>query len=142
MIKKSIICISIIIVAIAGGALVFANSQNHTNPTNPTQTQQNISTNNSTTNNSTNSSTSHKKTLKVTKIQTKSTETQIKISAAEAKKIAQSDIAEPGCIAGAPKLANTKDGYQYYVPIIYKGTEEGFIIVDAKTGEILGGNDG
>ena len=130
MIKKSIIGITVIIVVIAAGALVFANSQNHTNPTNSIQTQQNISTNNPT-----NNSTSHKKDLKNTKVQTNNSKSQIKISAAEAKKIAQEADKMPGEIAGTPKLTKEDGTYIYVVPILKDGKKVACIGVDPNTGD-------
>ena len=123
MIKKAIIAV---VVIVAAAAMVFAaGSPDQNNPasnSNP-EVQQNTADNN--VDNGT-SSQSDEQT----------------ISAAEAKKIAEKYIEEPGASAGTPTLSKQDGKLVYTVPIIMNGENVGEIDIDAQTGENLGGAGG
>jgi len=66
----------------------------------------------------------------------------VKISASQAKSIAQKSIGHPGATTGTPKLT-TMDGKKVYVvPVIDNGKTAGEIWIDAQTGENIGGAGG
>lgn len=126
MIKKAIVAI---VVIVAAAAIVFAvnGNTNHINSANSVNhgTQQNLSSNNGTSDNSASNNSS-----------------QAKISSAEAKKIAQKYIEEPGATAGTPKLSKIGGKYVYTVPVIENGKNVGEIDIDALTGKNVGGAGG
>jgi len=64
------------------------------------------------------------------------------ISASEAKTKAQKYIEEPNATAGEPKLINTDGKSTYVVPVILNGNQVGEILIDAQTGENMGGAGG
>lgn len=68
--------------------------------------------------------------------------TAAKISAEEAKKTAAKYIEEPGATAGEPVLINTDGKSTYIVPVILNGNQVGEILIDAQTGENMGGAGG
>lgn len=123
MIKKTIVAIVIIA---AAAAIVFAASgnTNHINSTNSISqaNQQNLSVSNGSSD--------------------KASESQTKISSAEAKKIAQKYIEEPGATAGTPTLSKMDGKYVYTVPVIENGKNVGEIDIDATTGKNVGGAGG
>lgn len=127
MIKKAIVAI---VVVAAAAAIVFAAAGNHTSSTNSVnQETQNLSASNSTNDSASNAGTSD-------------TGNQKKISSAEAKKIAQKYIEEPGATAGTPKLSKIDGNYVYIVPVMQNGTTVGEIDIDALTGKNVGGAGG
>ncbi|MGF7117916.1 PepSY domain-containing protein [Methanobacterium oryzae] len=65
-----------------------------------------------------------------------------KISSDEAKNIAQKYIEEPGATAGEPMLKDESGNPVYIVPIMQNNNIVGEIIIDAQTGENLGGAGG
>ncbi len=65
-----------------------------------------------------------------------------KISPEEAKKTAEKYIEQPGATAGEPVLINTDEKATYIVPIILKGNQVGEILINAQTGENIGGAGG
>ena len=125
MIKKAIVAI---VVIVAAAAIVFAatgntNSPNSVNSIN--QEQQNLSANNDTPVNNASDNSS-----------------EAKISSAEAKKIAQKYIEEPGATAGTPSLTKIDGNYVYIVPVIDNGKNVGEINIDPATGKNVGGAGG
>lgn len=123
MIKKAIVAI---VVIAAAAAVIFAASGN-TNHINSTDSisqanQQNLSVSNDSSD--------------------KASESQTKISSAEAKKIAQKYIEEPGATAGTPALSKIDGKYVYTVPVIENGKNVGEIDIDATTGKNVGGAGG
>jgi len=64
------------------------------------------------------------------------------ISAEEARKTAAKYIEEPGATAGEPVLINTDGKSTYIVPVILNGNQVGEILIDAQTGENIGGAGG
>lgn len=120
MIKKSIVAI---VVIVATAALVFGAS-NHINSTgNSDQEQQSVTADNGASDSSASDDTT--------------TETK-KISPAEAQKIAQKYIEEPGATTGTPTLSNNV----YTVPVMLNGTNVGEIDINAITGKNVGGAGG
>ncbi len=67
---------------------------------------------------------------------------QIKISPAEAQKIAQNYVKEPGATLGTPQLNEFNGEMVYTVPIQINGTNVGEITINALTGENMGGAGG
>jgi uncharacterized membrane protein YkoI len=67
---------------------------------------------------------------------------QNKVSPAEAQKIANRYILEPGAVAGTPKLIKQNTQMVYLVPVIMNGKQVGEIYIDAQTGKNLGGAGG
>ena len=65
----------------------------------------------------------------------------VKITAQDAKNIAQKYINQSGASAGEPML-KTDGNNVYIVPIIINGNPAGEILIDAQTGENLGGAGG
>ncbi len=127
MIKKAIVAI---VVIAAAAAIVFAAAGNHTNSMNSVnQETQNLSASNSTNDS-------------VSNVGTSDMGSQKKISSAEAKKIAQKYIEEPGATAGTPKLSKIDGDYVYIVPVMQNGTTVGEIDIDALTGKNVGGAGG
>ena len=122
MIKKAIIAV---VVILAAAAIVFA-AENTAPNNSASNSNQEIQQNSA--NNADNSSTSN--------------DAQTKISAAEAKKIAEKYIEEPGASAGTPKLSKQDGNLVYTVPVIMNGKNVGEIDIDAQTGENLGGAGG
>lgn len=122
MIKKSIVAL---VVIVAAAAMVFGAS-NYTNSTigSSDQEQDGLPADKNT----------------FSKASDNSDET--KISAEEAKKIAQKYIEEPGTNAGKPKLIKTDGRYIYVVPVMDNGTNVGEINIDALTGKNVGGAGG
>jgi uncharacterized membrane protein YkoI len=121
MIKKSIVAI---VVIVAAAALVFGAS-NHVNSTNNSDQEQSLSGDSGTSDNSGSDITN-----------------ETKISSAEAQKIAQKYIEQPGASAGTPKLIKTNGQYVYAVPVIDNGTTVGEIDINALTGKNVGGAGG
>jgi uncharacterized membrane protein YkoI len=74
--------------------------------------------------------------------QNNTTQNTTKISSAEAKNIAQKYIEEPGATAGEPMLKDEDGNPVYIVPIMQNNNIVGEIIIDAQTGENLGGAGG
>lgn len=66
----------------------------------------------------------------------------MEISSSEAKSIAQDFIAEPGAVAGTPKLVKMNDTLTYVVPVIMNGETVGEIYIDPETGKNVGGAGG
>ncbi|MGB9936439.1 MAG: PepSY domain-containing protein [Methanobacterium sp.] len=66
----------------------------------------------------------------------------VKISPAQAKSIAQKSIAQEGATTGAPKLITMNGTKVYVVPVIDNGKTAGEIWIDAQTGENIGGAGG
>ncbi len=64
------------------------------------------------------------------------------ISPAEAQEIAGKFIKEPGATAGIPKWDESNDEMVYIVPVVINGTNVGEIIINALTGENMGGGGG
>ncbi len=60
----------------------------------------------------------------------------------DAKNIAQKFIEEPGATAGEPMLKNDDGTQVYIVPIMHNNNIVGEILIDAQTGENLGGAGG
>ncbi len=123
MIKKAIVAVLVIS---AAAAIVFAASGN-TNHVNSTDSisqanQQDLSVSNGSSD--------------------KVSDSQTKISSAEAKKIAQKYIEEPGATAGTPALSKIDGKYVYTVPVIENGKNVGEIDIDATTGKNVGGAGG
>lgn len=139
MIKKSIIAI-IVIAILAAGVLIFANSGNHVNPVNNSnfinnqEEQQNLTANSTPTTVTSNKSTVNTEST-ATKSKSNNVKSQVKISAAEAKRIAQNSNKMPGEIAGTPKLTKEHGTYMYIVPFFKNGKNVGCIGVDAQTGD-------
>jgi uncharacterized membrane protein YkoI len=121
MMKKILVAL-VIVVAVCG--LVFAtigNSNNKNTANNSTNTEQNqIQSTDNTTGNS----------------------TQMKISSAEAQKIASQYIEVSTATAGTPTLVSQDNNLVYIVPVLDNGTTVGEITIDAITGENLGGAGG
>lgn len=119
---KKILVALVIVVAVCG--LVFAtigNSNNKNTANNSTNTEQNqIQSTDNTTGNS----------------------TQMKISSAEAQKIASQYIEVSTATAGTPTLVSQDNNLVYIVPVLDNGTTVGEITIDAITGENLGGAGG
>jgi uncharacterized membrane protein YkoI len=138
MIKKAIIAL-IVILAIVG--LAFAT--NNTNTKNTTNTTH-LTTN--TTHSTTNTTHLVSPVKQINIISTKNTSqnnnTQIKISFAEARNIADTYIQVSGAIAGTPKLVYQSNKLVYIVPVMENGTNVGEIDIDAQTGDNLGGAGG
>ena len=128
MIKKAIVAI---VVIVAAAAIVFAAAGNHTNSVSSVnqETQQNLSASNNTSDNSASNASTSDNSPK-------------KISSAEAKKIAQKYIEEPGATAGTPTLSKIDGNYVYIVPVIENGKNVGEIDIDALTGKNVGGAGG
>jgi len=124
MIKKAIIAV---VVILAAAAIVFA-AENTAPNNSASNSNQEIQQNSA--NNANNGSTSN------------NNDAQTKISAAEAKKIAEKYIEEPGASAGTPKLSKQDGNLVYTVPVIMNGKNVGEIDIDAQTGENLGGAGG
>ncbi|HEX3013500.1 MAG TPA: PepSY domain-containing protein [Methanobacterium sp.] len=104
--------------------MVFAGNTNHVNSADSVNqaNQQNLSVSNDSSN--------------------KASDSQTQISSAEAKKIAQKYIEEPGATAGTPKLSKIDGEYVYIVPVIENGKNVGEIDIDAATGKNVGGAGG
>jgi uncharacterized membrane protein YkoI len=66
----------------------------------------------------------------------------VKITAAEAKALAQKSIEQPGAQAGTPKLVTLNNTLTYVVPIILNNQQVGEIEIDPQTGKIIGGAGG
>ncbi len=115
--NKSVISIAILVLIILGISGCIDNNQNATNTSYQTSNQ------NTGTNNTQNS-------------------TSVAISPAEAKKNAEKYIEEPGATAGTPMLINTDGKSTYVVPVILNGNQVGEILIDAQTGENMGGAGG
>lgn len=64
------------------------------------------------------------------------------ITPSEAKKTAEKYIEEPGATSGTPMLINTDGKSTYVVPVILNGNQVGEILIDAQTGENMGGAGG
>lgn len=64
------------------------------------------------------------------------------ISPAEAQEIAEKFIKEPGATAGIPKWDESGSEMVYIVPVVINGTNVGEIIINALTGENMGGAGG
>lgn len=64
------------------------------------------------------------------------------ISGAEAKKMAEKYIEEPGASAGTPKLIKQSGKLVYMVPVIMNGENVGEIYLNAQTGKNMGGAGG
>lgn len=111
--NKSVISLITILVLIVGISGCIGDNQN----TNTNNTMQNTTGNNTTQNNT-------------------------NISSAEAKNIAQKYIEEPGATAGEPMLKDEDGNPVYIVPIMLNNNIVGEIIIDAQTGENLGGAGG
>ncbi len=126
MIKKAIVAI---VVIVAAAAIVFAAAGNHTTNSVNQQAQQNLSASNNSSDNSASNTNA-------------SNDGQKKISSAEAKKIAQKYIEEPGATAGTPTLSKIDGKYVYIVPVIENGKNVGEIDIDALTGKNVGGAGG
>lgn len=75
-------------------------------------------------------------------VQNNTTQNTTKVSSAEAKNIAQKYIEEPGATAGEPMLKNDDGTQVYIVPIMHNNNIVGEILIDAQTGENLGGAGG
>lgn len=110
--NKSLIGIMAIIVLIIGISGCVEDTQSSTNDTN--QTIQNTSGNSN------------------------SSAADVKITPQEAKNIAKKYINQTGATPGDPML-KTEGNKVYIVPIIINGNPAGEIIIDANTGENLGG---
>jgi len=123
MIKKSIIGLIVVIAAIG---LVFAAYGDG---------------NNNSSQKSVNSSQKQDTSVKKTTAKT-SAKSNVKISEAQAQKIAQKYIEEPGAKAGKPKLGNIGGKKVYTVPVMLKGNAVGEIYISASTGKNLGGAGG
>jgi len=124
MIKKAMV---VTVAILASAALIFAGNAGHTNIiTNPNpQNAYAIS--------------SHQTTaIHASKI----INSQIKISPAKAKKIAQKHIEEPRANAGKPKLIKIEDKYVYNIPVILKMRNVGYFYIDANTGKVIEGAGG
>ncbi len=66
----------------------------------------------------------------------------VKITATEAKTLAQNAINQPGAEAGTPKLVTLNNTLTYVVPIILNNEQVGEIEIDPQTGKITGGAGG
>ena len=126
MIKKSIVAI---VVIVAAAALVFGASGNHINSANNStinsdQQKQQLNAKNGSNLDNTGTADNNNN--------------QVKISPAEAQKIAQKYIEVSNATAGTPTLA---DGI-YTVPVMINGTNVGEIDIDALTGKNVGGAGG
>ncbi|MGZ7135923.1 MAG: PepSY domain-containing protein, partial [Methanobacterium sp.] len=66
----------------------------------------------------------------------------VKITPAQAKSIAQKSIEQPGATTGTPKLKTVNGTKIYIVPVIDNGKTAGEIWIDAQTGENIGGAGG
>lgn len=75
-------------------------------------------------------------------VQNNTTQNTTNVSSAEAKNIAQKFIEEPGATAGEPMLKNDDGTQVYIVPIMHNNNIVGEILIDAQTGENLGGAGG
>jgi hypothetical protein len=64
------------------------------------------------------------------------------ISPAEAQEIAEKFIKEPEATAGIPKLDESGSEMVYIVPVVINGTNVGELIINAFTGENMGGAGG
>lgn len=124
MIKKSIVAIMVIV---AAAAIVFAASGDP-DKNDSINHEQSVSTDNHGTSDNSGASDDNS--------------SQNKISAEDAKKIAQKYIEEPGTNAGKPKLIKTGGRYMYVVPVMENGTNVGEINIDAITGKNVGGAGG
>jgi uncharacterized membrane protein YkoI len=126
MIKK-LVGLVVIVVLLAAAVAAFGSSD--TKDSNPISSinQQNVAlkTNNSNISN-----------YKTTK------SSQTNLSPAEAQKIANKYIQEPGAAAGTPKLMKQNGQMVYFVPVSINGKQVGEIYIDAQTGRNLGGGGG
>lgn len=75
-------------------------------------------------------------------VQNNTTQNTTKVSSDDAKNIAQKFIEEPGATAGEPMLKNDDGTQVYIVPIMHNNNIVGEILIDAQTGENLGGAGG
>jgi hypothetical protein len=66
----------------------------------------------------------------------------VKITASEAKSLAQKSILQEGATAGTPKLTTYGGSKAYLVPVMLNGKQVGEIYIDAETGKNLGGAGG
>lgn len=114
--NKSAIGLIAVLILIVGVSGCVDDTQNATNTGNQTL-QQNTSGNNATNN------------------------TDVKISSEEAKNIAKKYINQSGATPGEPML-KTEGKKVYIVPVMMNDNIAGQIIIDAKTGENLGGSGG
>ncbi len=64
------------------------------------------------------------------------------LSPAEAQKMAEKYIKEPGATAGTPEWKEIDDEILYIVPVAMNGTNVGEITINAITGENMGGTGG
>ena len=129
MIKKAMIAM-VVIVAAAAITFAAAGSAGHTNH----EKQQNLSA----AGNASNSNLSKGNVSNVSN----STHGKKKISSAEAQKIAQKYIEEPGATAGKPLLSKTGGKYVYTVPVMQNKKNVGEIDIDATSGKNVGGAGG
>jgi uncharacterized membrane protein YkoI len=113
--NKSVISFITILVLIVGVSGCFDDTQNTTNTGN--QIQQNTSGNSNV------------------------SAANVKISSEEAKNIAKKYINQSGASPGDP-LLKTEGQKVYIVPIMVNGNHAGEILIDAQTGENLGGAGG
>jgi uncharacterized membrane protein YkoI len=66
----------------------------------------------------------------------------VQISAIDAQSIAQKVIEEPGASAGNPTLETIQGEKVYIVPVMVNQKKVGYIEIDPKTGEVIGGAGG
>ena len=66
----------------------------------------------------------------------------MKITADQAKSIAQESIEEPGATTGTPTLTTINGTKIYIVPVMENGVQVGEFEIDAQTGKIIGGAGG
>jgi hypothetical protein len=66
----------------------------------------------------------------------------VQISALDAQKIAQKVIEEPGASAGAATLQTVQGEKIYIVPVLVNDKKVGYLEIDPKTGEVIGGAGG
>jgi uncharacterized membrane protein YkoI len=131
MIKK-LFGLVIIIAILAVGVFAFGSSDTTKNPNSTSTIQQQnvaaINTNSNPSNPSNNPTTTQN--------------SQTKVSSAEAQKIADKYILQPGAAAGTPKLIKQDTKLVYIVPVIMNGKQVGEIYIDAQTGQNQGGAGG